>query len=330
MMCLPRVAFVLGVAVTSVSCGGTDLEGGRSRTPLGPSPIPDNAPQQVVTGFVRNTVSELIAGAQVSIVGTSLSTVTDAAGRYDLRGNIDIVATVQVAKDGYISQTREVTLTACPGATPCLQAQATFVLHTVAGPSVVSGEYLARIEADPTCPDLPSEARARTYTASITPASPDNANLEVTIGGASLYVDGWNVFYAGVAGDRFVLRLEGSWVAQAFMEEVAPNTYVGFHGIAAATVPPGASTISAALDGSITYCRTQVRLTEPFYGCVDALGRTGCAPAGDLRGVPVEEPSDGLHSPMMGSRCPVPRVGDIDWSVADRHDLAPCRAFTRA
>ena len=38
MTCLLRTAFVLGVAMTGVSCGGTDLEGGRSRTPLGPSP----------------------------------------------------------------------------------------------------------------------------------------------------------------------------------------------------------------------------------------------------------------------------------------------------
>jgi hypothetical protein len=272
MIPLPRVVFILVLAVTGISCGGTDPEGDRFRTPVGPSPIPGNAPQHVVSGLVQNRVFEPIPGAQVSIVGTSLSTVTDAAGRYDLRGNIESVVTVQAVKDGYISQTREVTLTACPGTPPCLRGSAGFTLTTVAGANLVSGEYLARIEADPTCPDLPSEARARTYTASIVPTTPDNANLDVTIGGASLYMDGSNVFYAGMAGDRFVLRLEGSWVHQAFMEEVASNTYVGFHGFAAATVPPGASTISAALDGSITYCRTPVRLTEPIYGCSPLTG----------------------------------------------------------
>ena len=141
----------------------------------------------------------------------------------------------------------------------------------VTGTMEVAGDTVeaVRIEADPTCPDLPVEARARTYTASIASANPDNTNLEVQFGGASLYVDGLNSFQAAVSGDRFVLRLHGSWVNQAFMEEAAPNTYVGFNGTAAATVPPGVSTIAAVFDGSITHCRTSVRLNEPFYQCVD-------------------------------------------------------------
>jgi hypothetical protein len=74
----------------------------------------------------------------------------------------------------------------------------------------------------------------------------------------------------GVAGDRFVLKLDGSRVHQAFMEEVAPNQYVGFNGRAAGTATPGATTLSTVLDGTITACRTTVPLSEPFYECRSA------------------------------------------------------------
>jgi hypothetical protein len=212
-------------------------------------------------------VREPIGGVQVTIVGTSLSTVTDAAGRYDLRGDIDSAARVQVVKDGYISQTREVTWRCPPGTDPCLQAHLSFFLNTVAKANDIAGAYAVTILADASCEDLPVEARARSYTASIAPVSADGADLEVQIAGGSLYVWGSDIFYAGVAGDRFVLRLEGSWVHQAFLEEMAANTYVGFNGVAAATVPAGAATISAQLDGTITHCRTRVPLNEPLYQC---------------------------------------------------------------
>jgi len=265
---LPRATFVLVLALTAISCGGTDPENHRSRIPFGPSEIPGTTPQRIVSGTVQNKLFEPIAGAQVAIVGTSLSTVTDSAGRFELQGNIDSAVTVQAAKDGYIPQTQEPIWRACPSGTdPCLHAHVPFFLNTVAPAIDIAGEYSVTILADANCADLPAEARARSYTASIASVSPDNTSLAATISGASLYVWGSNTFNAEVAGDRFVLRLEGSWVDQAFMEEVGPNTYVGFSGTAAATVTPPASTISAALDGSITYCRTTVRLDEPSYEC---------------------------------------------------------------
>lgn len=221
---------------------------------------------------MSNTAFEPISGAQVTVAGSSLSTVTDVAGRFELSGNFGTAATVQVAKDGYEPRSQDVTLRACVSRpAPCEEAHPNFVLNTVAPALDITGDYSMRIAADPACVDLPAEARERTFTAAISSASPDRTRLDVQIGGASLYVDGIDLFSAGVAGDRFVLKLHGSWVNQAFMEEVAPNTYVGFNGTAAATVVPGASTISAAFDGTITHCRTRVRLNEPFDQCVDAF-----------------------------------------------------------
>jgi hypothetical protein len=227
-------------------------------------------PQQTVAGVVQNTAFQFVAGARIAIAGTSLSTVTDAAGRFQLTGNIDPTAPVQVEKDGYLSQSREASWVACAATpAPCRQGHVIFILNTVALAHDVGGEYSVRIVADAACADLPDEARERTYTASIVSVHPDNTSLEVTIAGASLYVSGSNVYYAGVAGDRFSLRLDGSWVEQAFVEEVARNTYVGYSGNATATVAPGASTISAMLDGSITACRSSEPLVEPSYECVN-------------------------------------------------------------
>jgi hypothetical protein len=273
-----RTTFLLVLTVIAVSCGRTDPEDDRPRLPPGPSPIPVETPQRTVSGGVQSTAVEPLTGAQVAIVGTGLSTMTDGGGRFELKGDIDNAATVQVAKDGFISQTRPALWTACaPGTDPCLRASLLFILNTVAPAQDIAGQYSLAILADPACADLPAEARARTYTATISSVSPDNTSVEVTIGGPPLLTWESNAFNAGVAGDRFRLQLIGSWIHQAMMEEVAPLTYVGFSGYATASVQANAPTFTAALDGSITSCRTSVPLREPSYQC-ESLEETRIQP----------------------------------------------------
>lgn len=65
----------------------------------------------IISGTVRDAVTgKTIAGAQVTVAGTSLSTLTDSFGRYTL-GNVPS-GTVQVvaSKDGYVSASRSVTV----------------------------------------------------------------------------------------------------------------------------------------------------------------------------------------------------------------------------
>jgi hypothetical protein len=229
---------------------------------------------------VANTAVSPVADARVAIVNTSLSTLTDALGRFDLKGNISSTATVQVTKDGYVAQTREAAWTAClPGVSPCLQSNLGFVLQAVAAPTDIAGDYTVVITADPACRDLPAEARTRTYSASISSVRPDNTSLEVRFSGPSSLIFLDPVFTAGMAGDNFALGLHGSWVHQAFFEKLASDSYVGINGMATARVPPGASTISAVLDGTVSYCRTSVPLSEPVYGCVPlGSGTSGVQP----------------------------------------------------
>ena len=255
-----RLAFA--VAMAGLSCSGTDPG-------PGPSPIPPDQTSRTVSGTVTNTAFSPVADARVAILNTNLSTLTDALGRFDLKGTISGTATVQVTKDGYIPQTREAAWTAClPGVSPCLQSNLGFLLQAVAAPTDITGDYTVVITADPACRDLPAEARTRTYSASISSVRPDNTSLEVRISGPSPLIFLDSVFTAGMAGDNFALELYGSWFHQAFLEKVASDSYVGFNGIATARVPPGASTISAVLDGTVTHCRTSVPLSEPVYGCV--------------------------------------------------------------
>jgi hypothetical protein len=274
-----RAAFMCVVAMLGLSCGSADPIPDVGPSRIGPDTSPSSpstsspSTQRRVSGLVKDTASEPVAGAQVSIAGTALRTTTDSAGRFDLKGDMDADATVQVSKDGFIPQTRQARWTACAStdAPPCLSASlGIIVLRNVASPVDLTGEYSLTISADATCVDLPVEARSRTYSASIAPDAMDNTSIEVRITGASLYADNGDTFYGGVAGDRFVLTLEGSWVHQAFMEEVAPNQYVGFNGKAAGTTTPGATTLSTVLDGTITACRTTLALSEPFYECKSA------------------------------------------------------------
>ena len=93
---VPSTAQVTLLALGCASCGS-------SMPVTGPSPI---APQRTVWGSVQNTAFQPIAGAQVAIVGTSLSTMTGGNGRYELTGSMASPTTVRVTKEGYVVQTR--------------------------------------------------------------------------------------------------------------------------------------------------------------------------------------------------------------------------------
>ena len=145
-----RAVIVPLLALACASCG--------SGNPItGPSaPLP---PQRIVSGSVQDATFRPIAGAQVVIVGTTLSTVTSANGSYELMGGIASPVTVRVAKEGYMAQTRTFNWpTVCVDG-PCVRTAATFVLAVVGQSVEISGDYTMTLSADSACTDLPSEAR---------------------------------------------------------------------------------------------------------------------------------------------------------------------------
>ena len=251
-------ALVLLVALTGASCG-------ESRLPTAPSTI---GPQRTVAGSVQDASFRPIAGAQVAIVGTGLSTVTGADGSFELTGGISSPLTVRVAKEGYVPETRAADWPTCtppPGSSlpcPLTRIGMLFSLESLGQAVDISGDYTMTLAADSACQDLPGEARSSTFTASIVPFGATRTRYVVTVQAPSLRESA--AFEAGVTGDFLALRFN---LDPGLIDQIAPNTYVLVGGSASATVLPGASLIAATFDGLLEYCHLKDSSTNPVDGC---------------------------------------------------------------
>jgi hypothetical protein len=252
-----RAVLVLLAALASASCG--------SSNPSGPSA---DSPQRTVSGSVQDAAFRPLAGAQVAIVGTRLSTVTGADGRFELTGGIPSPLTVRAAREGYVTETRAFDWPPCttlPGSAQCVVSThlgTVFRLESLGQAVDISGDYTVTLSADNACADFPSEARSRTYNATIVPNSPVRTRYSITVQAPSLLVQPY--FEAGVTGDFLALR---SRLDPNLVDQIAPNTYVTAGGGASATVVPGTSLIAATLDGLIEYCRLKDSAAFPAEGC---------------------------------------------------------------
>jgi hypothetical protein len=268
-----RISCALIVTMTGISCGDKCLTcPGDSR----------QAPQRTIAGLVKDAVFEPIAGAQVAVVGSRLSTLTAADGSFELTGGITTPASVRVTKDGYASETRAA----------AWYPTRTFMVFTLysLGPSVdVSGDYAVTLTADSSCSSLPSEARARTFTASFARTVPTGTRYFMTVQSPSL--EPGDVYDAGVSGNSFVLRIEeypGIEVA-SLVDIIAPDRFILSYGRVTAELTPDASQFSAVLDGAIAYCHLKP-------GTSDAV--TACHPGGSQ----LADPTPGSPAPYSACR----------------------------
>jgi len=248
-----RGAIAVGVcAAVLCSCGGHS-----AAAPSAPSaPAPANPPGTGI-GFMMGTVSDTafrpLAAATIEVLDgpqAGLTTTADAAGHFSLSGTFDETTRFRATKSGHVTSTR----TLQPFCAPCNPNWwINFSLEVLTPPVTMAGEYTATFIADNVCTMLPSELRTRTYTATIpaaTPPGPANAYYEVTFGSQVFYQD-WNVGGFGVAGDYV-----GFWL-ETLVEQIAPNTFLAFGGLAAASIGTAArSTIVLPFAGSIEYCVT--------------------------------------------------------------------------
>jgi hypothetical protein len=254
---MKRFAAILFLTLAGASCGEH-----RSVPPsvTAPSPIAPSALTAPPGGslFMRGTVSDTafrsLAGARVEVVDgpqAGLSTTSDARGEFSLTGLFDDATRFRATKEGYVTATRTLQ-PFCAACNPNWWIN--FSLEVPAAPVNVAGDYTLTFVADSGCGTLPDEVRTRTYTATIAPASntgPANASFPLKVSGA-LEGAGTGGLGMGVAGDYVAIWLE------FLVEQIAPNTFLSFGGLAAASIgTTTGSTIALPFDGTIDYCVTK-------------------------------------------------------------------------
>ena len=248
---------------------GTGLAGcSDSSSPSAPTTAPTlfQRPVTLLRGVVSDTAFRPLAGARIEIVGGPESgawTTANAEGAFAFTSStIDDTTQVRAALDGYLPATQTVLSFYSPN------YYAYFNLALPVRPVSLAGEYTLTFQADSACTDLPIEMRTRIYTATVTSDNasvPSNTWFYAVLGGAKFIADKAS-FSIGVAGDYIALQDEEPWI----VEEVASNTYLAIGGLAAATVGPAFSTISAPFDGSIEYCERQSPILT--HGSCDTPG----------------------------------------------------------
>lgn len=226
-----------------------------------------------MNGYVNDTAFRPVTSATVEVLDgpqAGISTITDANGKFSMTAAITAATRFRATKEGYepaIQTTQAMNQGISPG-------PMTFFLATDR-PSGNSATLT--VEADPTCTDLPSEARRRTYPATITGNSfstPPNTTFLINLSGSSL--DSYFRFvFLRVIDGALMFDLSDNGIE----EEVSPEAYL-FVGGVARTPQAGTTTISALLTtGMIDYC---VVKSDPgaAYPCTDqAIVRVQCRSA---------------------------------------------------
>jgi len=274
------VRAVYGVVLLVLAQGMAACNSSRSSIPIAPTQaVPEPVSQGAVpstgiwvNGNVYDGVFRPVAGAVVEVLDgpqAGLSATADASGQFTLRGNFDDTTRFRASKEGYVDSAG----TLVPRCATCSGARYIYLVLGVPAPPVeIAGAYSLTLVADSTCTDLPSELRTRTYNATITPVSDSrvapNTNFHATVSGAQFLKD-LESFTIGVAGDLVAFDLR--WEGPAVVEEVAPNTYIGFDGRADASVGTSrVSTLSASFQGSVDYCALKSPMGS-YYDCQPGL-----------------------------------------------------------
>jgi hypothetical protein len=112
-------------------------------------------------------------GSRVEVIDARVGTVatTDEHGHYYMPGTFTGTITLMASKDGYVSQTR--TWTPPPLRAPGppvveFKGSVSFYLELPGqSPADIAGVYTLTLTADRACTSLPTEARTRTYTATM-------------------------------------------------------------------------------------------------------------------------------------------------------------------
>jgi hypothetical protein len=266
-----RTLHAMTVAVVlTVGCGG-------SSAPTSPSSTASQPSALSVSGIVRDVLQRPIRDARVEVAegpSTGLVSTTDALGQFSLTVTApsDRISLV-VSKDGYATATVRVR----PGQTIIYLIDPTF--------ASLEGRQTIVFTADASCTQLPASLRGRSYTAVVTPSAGAPMASPSTFVSALSGAD----FYAGydkmsITGVRDAVRFNVfSWDAfnawledDPIIERVTPTSHFSVLGTATAPVATGQSTITAALDGTFSFCAESKPGAQPQWPPTCAVPPVEC------------------------------------------------------
>jgi protocatechuate 3,4-dioxygenase beta subunit len=271
-----RIVILAGLSYGVAGCDGLD----RSRSgfpPAAPSPVetPASPVPPVATtaitlaGTVADAAWRPLAGARVEVLSGPQAgkfAVTNNRGEFSVSGEFDDTTRFRATMDGH----REATGALPPRCAACdPHWWIHFGLEAFAPHADLTGAYTVTLTADSACTGLPEQARSRTFDVTVTRLADSewaqNSRFTVT-GGAPPLLGNRASFPIGVAGDHvagFTGDLHGT---PSLVEEIGPNTYVGFDGAIAASADSSGATISGAFDGLIEHCGADAPM-GPEYQC---------------------------------------------------------------
>lgn len=270
-----RIVILAGLSYGAAGCDGLD-KSRPSFPPGAPSPVEAPSPQPppvatpgiTVAGTVVDAAWRPLGGARVEVLNGPQAgriAVANHQGEFSISGEFDDATRFRATMDGH----REATAALPPRCDACNPHWwIHFGLEAVAPHADLTGAYTVTITADSACTSLPEQARSRTFDVTVTRfADSDSApDSRFTVTGAPPLLANLNSFPIGVAGDHvagFTGDLHGT---PSLVEQIAPNTYVGFDGTIAASVASSGAIISGAFDALIEYCETDAPM-GPAYRC---------------------------------------------------------------
>jgi len=223
-----------------------------------------------VRGFVGDTIARPLVGATVEVLdGAQAGSIaaTDNSGWFTLIGALADTTRLRVSKEGHVTATGTIAFWRADGPTDYVS----MALAVLAPPVSIAGDYSLTFVADEACTTVPDELRTRTYAATIAPGSgpknPADTFFWANISGVSFLANQSRIPIL-IAGDVVSFWLGEHGYGPAFVEQVAPNTYLEFDG--GATVSAGQSPVSSlttTFEGAVDYCVMKSPMTGLYYDC---------------------------------------------------------------
>jgi hypothetical protein len=267
-------SFAVVLALITAGCD-------RGSAPTSPSPASASSAISI-NGTIRDLLQRPIRDARVEVVegpSSGIAVISDAQGQFFLNATAtnDRVAVV-VSKEGY--ETASVRLRA---------GQTGLYLRDLAVADL-EGRHTIVFVADASCTQLPLSLRGRSYTAAVAQSTSTGAPLSAP----SLFVSALSGadFYQGfeklsITAVRDAVRFSVfSWDAfnwwledDPIIERVTPTSHFSFWGTATAPLSTGQSTITAAFDGTMSFCSESKPGAQPQWPPTCAVPPVECKSA---------------------------------------------------